>query len=309
MITSGIILQILQSIIVPVFVVASVGFIIQRVTSIETSSISNVVLHAFTPCLVFTSILNSSFIANEWLKVSVVALVSTLALIVVSWATAKTLGLSGKLTTAFVLSTSFVNSGNYGLPLSLFGFGEKGLESAVIFFVVTLLLMFTLGVFVASNGRGGLKQAVNNLLRLPLMYTIFVALAVRLSGVSVPQPVLQGVNLMSQAAIPTLLVLLGMDLARSRFKRSHSINWKLVSLSSTIKLLFPILFVSLLAESIGLGGVAGKVTLVQASMPTGVFMMLITLKFGGDSHFVTSAIVVSTLVSILTLTLLLSFLI
>ena len=309
MITTEIILQILQSIIVPVFVVASVGFIIQRVTSIETSSISNVVLNAFTPCLVFTSILNSSFIANEWWKVSVVALVSTLALIVVSWATAKTLGLSGKLTTAFVLSTSFVNSGNYGLPLSLFAFGEKGLESAVIFFVVTLLLMFTLGVFVASNGRGGVRQAVNNLLRLPLMYTIFAALAVRLSGVSVPQPVLQGVNLMSQAAIPTLLVLLGMDLARSRFQRSHSINWKLVSLSSTIKLLFPILFVSLLAESIGLGGVAGKVTLVQASMPTGVFMMLITLKFGGDSHFVTSAIVVSTLVSILTLTLLLSFLI
>ena len=309
MITSDIILQILESVIIPVFLVTGVGYAIQRVTLIESSSLSSIVLHVFTPCLIFTLLLNDTFVADEWWKVSVVAVVSTLALVAVSWGVSKTLGLSRELTTAFVLSTSFVNSGNYGLPVSFFAFGEKGLGIAVIFFVVTILLMLTLGVLVASNDRGGFRQAVNSLLRLPLMYTILVALAIRLSGVNVPQPILQAVNLMSQAAIPTLLVLLGMDLARSTVNKSHSINWKLVSLSSMIKLLLPILFVSLITQAIGLGGVAGKVTLVQASMPTGVFMMLISMKYGGDSHFVTSAIVVSTLASVLTLTLLLSSLV
>ncbi len=269
---------------------------------------SNIVLHVFTPCLIFASIVNSTWVANEWWKIPALAVSSTFALLALSWLIARLLGLSKELTTAFILSTSFVNTGNYGLPLSLFAFGQRGLESAAIFFVVTALLMFTVGVLVASNGKGGLRQALRGVFRLPLIYATLAGVGVRIAGVNLPGPLFQGIDLMSQAAIPAMLILLGMDLAGSRFQRLGSISWRLVSLSSVIKLLFPVLLVSLLGGLIGLSGIPLKVSLVQASMPTAVFVSLIALKFGGDSHFVTTVVVVSTLVSIVTLTLLLSFL-
>ena len=235
-----------------------------------------------------------------------VATASTLALIVLSWMIARGLRLGRELAAAFVLSTSFVNAGNYGLPLSLFAFGEKGLELAVVVFVVTSILMFTVGVFIACNGGGGLRQAARSAVRLPLIYAVVAAVTVKLTGVVVPQPIFQGVDLMSQAAIPAMLIVLGMELACSDFHQSLA-NWKLVSLSSVIKLLFPILLVVLVSEAIGLEGLARNVTLIQASMPTAVFIVILTVKFGGDSRFVTSAVVLSTMVSIATLTLLLSF--
>jgi predicted permease len=294
----------LQAVILPVFIVIAVGFILQKLMAIEAVSISNIVLHVFTPCLIFTSIIGSSLGSNDWWKISLLAVASTIALVALSWTIARGLHLSRELATAFVLSTSFVNAGNYGLPLSLFAFGEKGLEIAVIFFVATFVLVFTLGVFIACS-RGGVREAVKSIVRLPLTYALLAAIAVRFSGVVVPQPVLQGVNLMSQAAIPAMLIVLGMELARSNSQQL--VNWKLVGLSSAIKLLLPMLLVAVISDAIGLGGIARDVTLVQASTPTAVFAVILTVKFGGDSRFVTSAIVLSTLASILTLTLLLSF--
>lgn len=309
MITVAVIAQILETVIVPVFIVIAAGFLLQKLAPVEsTASVSSIILHTFTPCLVFISIISSSFESDAWWKICFIAIVSILALVVLSWAVSKALRLTKKSTAAFVLSTSFLNAGNYGLPLTLFAFGEKGLALAVIFFVASSLLTFTVGVFVASQGSHGLRESVKNVVRLPLIYSILAAAAVRLSGFTIPKPILQGVGLMGQAAIPAMLIVLGMELARSTFRESSSKDWTLIGFSSVIKLLFPILFVSLLSGMIGLTGLAGKVALVQASMPTAVFVVIITLKYGGNSRFVTNAVVVSTLASVVTLTLLLSIL-
>jgi len=286
--------------------VIGVGFALQKLISIETVSVSNIVLHVFAPCLVFISVIGSSSGSSDWWKVSVIAIASTLVLVALSAAVARALRLSRELATAFVLSTSFVNAGNYGLPVSLFAFGERGLELAVIFFVVTFVLVFTLGVFIACNSRGGVSEAVKSIVRLPLTYAVLAAVVVRFSAVVVPQPILQGVNLMSQATIPSMLIVLGMELARSNFH--ELVNWRLAGLSSAIRLLFPILLVAVISDVIGLGGIARNVALVQASTPTAVFAVILTVKFGGDSRFATSAIILSTVASILTLTILLSFL-
>jgi len=258
---------------------------------------------------VFVLIVNSSLQVGEWLGVTIVAVVSTLVLVAVSWAASRAFHLKRELMSAMILSSSFVNAGNYGMPLSLFAFGEKGLELAVIFYIVGTLLSFTVGVFIACRGRYGFSESVASVLRLPLIYALIAAVAVRLGGFNLPQGILRGLNLMGQAAIPAMLILLGVELARSTSKRADLVNLKWLGLSSGIKLLFPIFFVSQFAVFIGLRGLASSVALVQASMPTAVYMAVITTKYGGNSRFVTSGIVMSTLASIVTLTLLLSYLI
>jgi hypothetical protein len=206
------------------------------------------------------------------------------------------------------MSISFVNAGNYGLPLILFAFGEDGLGLAVIFFIVNLLLMFTVGVFIASHGKRGFSDSVNSVIRLPLIYALLAAVALKLAGITVPQPILGTVDFMGQAAIPSMLIMLGLELGRSRFQRSQLASWKLMALSTTIKLLFPIIFVSLFSHLIELEGLATKVSILQASMPTAVMVAILTTEFGGDSHFATNTILLSTIASIVTLTLLMSFL-
>lgn len=100
-----------------------------------------------------------------------------------------------------------------------------------------------------------------------------------------------------------------MELADSRFVKRGWVSWKLVSLSSTLKLLFPIIPVTLFSILIGLGDLVLKVAMVQACMPTAITGLVLTLRFEGDTHFVSSVILVATLASVITLTVLLSFLI
>ena len=283
------------------------GYALQKLTSAETTTLSNVVLHILTPCLIFASIVNASFEGNEWLEVAVIAAATTFTLLLVSFVAARVMKLSNELSSTFVLSISFGNVGNYGFPLCFFSFGEKGLGFAVFFYLVSIVLMFTVGVLVASGSSSGLRQGLKSVVRLPIIYAICAAAAVKLSGVTLPMPIMQAANLTSQGTIPIMLILMGMELARSRVQWSRSERWGLISLSSGLKLVFPILFVGIIDQLIGLTGVAGKVTILQASMPTAVFVTLLTMKYGGDSRLATSTVLLSTIISIATLTALLSF--
>lgn len=305
-VTLGLVLQILEDVIAPVFLIVAVGFVIRRLTSIETASLSEIILYAFTPCLVFTQIIQSSLGGRMWAEISFITVVTALVMMCASWSIGKVLGLSKKSVSAFVLSTSLVNAGNYGLPLNMLAFGEAGLELAVVYFVVSSVLSYTLGVFIASHGTQSLKESLRSVMRLPHVYAVLGAFAVKLLGVTIPAPVLQPANLMGEATIPAMLVVLGMELARPAL-RPNAINWPLVSLSSAIKLLFPIIPVLLLSSLIGLGGMARNVTLLQACMPTAILAVIFTVKFKGDSQLVTHVITLSTLASIVTLTLLISF--
>jgi hypothetical protein len=227
-------------------------------------------------------------------------------MICVSWSIGTALRLDQMSMSAFILATSLVNTGNFGLPVNLLAFGQTGLELAVVYYVVSSILTYTLGVFVASHGTQGLKESLTKVVRLPHIYAVLVAFAVKLIGIGIPDPVYQPVNLMAQAAIPAMLVVLGMELAQPSLY-SNSANWPLVSLSSALKLLFPIIPVVLLSSLIGLGGLARDVTLVQACMPTAILAVIFTVKFKGNSQFVTNVIMVATLASVATMTLLLSF--
>jgi len=306
-ITPALVLQILENVIVPVFLIIAIGFIIQRFTLLETRSISDIILFAFTPCLVFTEIVQSSLGSLIWAKIAFTTVAIALVMMSISWSIGKALGLSPKSMSAFILATALVNTGNYGLPVNLLAFGQTGLELAVVYFVVSSLLTYTLGVFIASHGTNGLKASLRSVARLPHIYAVLAAFAMKLLGVGIPAPVWQPLNLMGQATVPAMLVVLGMELAQPALK-SDSVRWRLVSLSSALKLLFPVIPILLLSNIIGLEGLARNVTLVQACMPTAVLAVIFTVKFQGDSQFVTKVIVVTTLASIVTLTLLLSFL-
>ena len=305
-VTPGLVLQILEQVIAPVFIIIATGFLIRRIVSVENRSLSDLILYVLTPCLVFTSIVQSSLGERTWADIALITVATAFVMMSVSWSIGRVLRLNQKRLSAFILTTSLVNTGNVGLSVNLLAFGQAGLELAVVYFVISSILSYTLGVFVASNGTQSLKESLRSVVRLPHIYAVLAAFAVKLLNVGVPDLIFEPVNLMGQAAIPVMLVVLGMELAQTAL-HSNSTNWALVALSSAIKLLFPIVPVVLLSSLIGLGGLARNVTLVQACMPTAILAVIFTVKFKGDSQFVTNVIIVATLVSVATLTLLLSF--
>jgi len=198
----------------------------------------------------------------------------------------------------------FANTGNYGLPLVSFAFGEDALPYAAIYFVTTTFLFYSVGVFIASLGHMNFKEAAFGLLKIPSLYAVLLAILINLFGIQIPGPVMRTVDLASGGTIPVMLVLLGVELSRVEI----SGNRLAMQLSVALRLLVAPLIGFLLAALLGVNGLVRGAVVTQVAMPSIVSSTVLAMEYQLDSKLVTAVIFISTLLSPLTLTPLLVFL-
>jgi predicted permease len=137
-----------------------------------------------------------------------------------------------------------------------------------------------------------------------MIYAVAAALFFNLTRIPVPGFVNSALALPSQAAIPLMLLVLGMTFAStSRIERPG-----LVSVAAVTRLVIGTLVGWVLTIALGIDGVARDVLIVGAAMPTAVFTILTATQFDARPRFVTDVVVVSTLASIVTVTAVLAIL-
>jgi hypothetical protein len=198
----------------------------------------------------------------------------------------------------------FANTGNYGLPLVSFAFGEEALSYASIYFIVTTMLFYTLGIFLASLGHMSLKEATLGLFRIPMMYAMLIAILINMWNIELPVPVARTVELAADGTIPLMLILLGVQLTQVEL----SGNRRAMQISVGLRLLIAPLTALLFAAFFGLQGNPLQASVTQASMPSMVSSTVLATEYNLDAKLVTAVVFISTLLSPFTLTPLLVFL-
>lgn len=296
---------ILTNNILPAFLVMAAGVILDRGLQVDKRALSRTAIYVLTPCLVFSSIVESTVDPAQFGSMIVYVLVLTLVLVLLALGVARALGWSRSMTDALILSTAFLNAGNFGLPIVLFSFGELGLELATVFYVASNLSCNSLAAFFAARGNGGGRKALLSVLRLPGPYAFVLALGLRLLGVSVPGPLLRPVALIGGASVPVLLMMLGLQLSQTRVSRRYG----QIAVGVFLRLGVGALVGLGLAEVLGLEGLARSVAVTEAATPTAVNSALMAIEFGSDADYVTSVTFCSTLFSGVTLAVLLSHLV
>lgn len=297
------IITVLFNVILPVFLVVGAGALTGRRLDLEIRSLSRSVLYVFGPSLVFRSLLTTELSAADAAQIMAFAVVTTAILAVVASIISRGLDFSAVRANAFMLTVLLINSGNYGLPVNLFAFGDPGLERAVVFFAASSVMVNTIGVYLASRGHAEPSAALRNVFRLPLVYAVALAFGLRATGVnSLPPVLLQPIDLLADAAVPVLLFVLGIELTETRLTR----ELRSVSLATALRLGVSAAVAIGVATAMGLEGLTRQVCIVQASMPTAVFSVVLAVEFDTDPQFVTSVVFISTLLSMLTLTVLLT---
>ncbi len=295
--------SILINIISPIVLVAAVGFILARTLGLEARPYSRLMLYFFTPALVFSSMYHAK-ISNEYTAIGVYAMIITLLMTVLAWGLAKLLHYDRVTESAFLLGVLFVNAGNYGLPLILFAFGEEGMARAAFYFTMSAILTQTLGIFIAARGRANALTALRNVLRMPLIYAVGLGLIFNLAHIPVPEPIMKSVDLAAGGAVPVMLAILGIELARVKIESERG----LIGLATIVKLIATPLVAFPLAALMGLDGLTRAVCIIEASMPTAVMASIVAVEFDTRPKLVTGIVFVSTLGSIITLTVLLGIL-
>lgn len=298
-----ILLTVLIDIVLPVFVLIGAGFILARTMSLNAQTLSRLSLYVLAPALVFSKLSQTTLPSTDLVQIVLFTVVGTLAVLLLSWAVARLLRLDRSRESAFMLVCSFVNHGNYGLPLVLFAFGQEGLERALIYFVTGALLTNTLGVFIASRGKAKATSSLLNIFRIPMIYAIAVAFAVNATNSVLPQAILKPVEMAGNAAIPVMLLLLGVQLAGTLLGQQA----RLISVAVGVRLVGGAVVGLAVAALMGLTGITWQACVVEHSTPTAVTTGILATEFGAEAEFVTGVIFASTLASIATMTLLLAW--
>jgi len=300
----SLLLSIFTDDILPILLVAFVGFLLARYLRVDVKTLSRVTLYALTPCLAFNVLVTSNIGVAELGRMALFAVCTVLGIGLIARLIMLPLRLDRATASACLIVVMFANGGNYGLPLTLFAFGQEALAYATVYFVTSVTLTYTVGIFLASSGQHSLRQALISVFKMPVVYGVALALVVILTRTTLPLPVMRPIQLLNNAAIPAMLLILGMQLERAvRPERP----W-LVGLATALRLVVSMALGFALAPMFGLSGVARQAGLIQAAMPTAVITTILALEYKLDSSFVTGVVFLSTLLSPFTLTVLIAFL-
>lgn len=304
------ILGVFASAILPVVAIAAAGFALGRTREVDPAALNTVTVYVLAPALVFHSLATSTLAAGTLARVAVGVVAFTLAMAAVAEGFGRLRGTKEPLLSALVLVAAFSNAGNLGIPVSDFAFGSAGRETAVLFMSVQAVLMYTVGVYVASRsgGAAGLS-GVRRVFRLPLVYAVVGALVARALGVvpAADAASMEAVGLVGDSAIPVMLLVLGLQLARTDYAAALS----KARTGTALRLL--------VAPAVGLGvahavgfsdPTVARVFVLEAAMPAAVTPVILVAEFAGTSRvggvtvpeYVSTCVLVTTLLSIPLLT-------
>jgi malate permease and related proteins len=297
-------LNIFANNLLPVLLLAGAGFTLGKTLKLDPRPLGRVIFYILSPILIFNLITQSQLsLGTIGLMMGFAACVM-LATAGLAFLLGKILHLERATLTTITLTSLIGNNGNYGLPIISFAFGQETLAYASIYFVTSSVMVYTLGVVIVSLGHLRLKDALFGLLKVPAIYAIILAIIFVRTGWILPEPVQRTVTLAAGAAVPAMLILLGLELQRAEWTR----NLRALSIPVFCRLVAGPFIAMGLASLLGLQGPARQAGVTEAGMPTAVMTTILASEYKLEPSLVTAIVFISTILSPLTLTPLLYFL-
>jgi malate permease and related proteins len=288
----------------PIFLAAGAGYLLSRYLGVNSRPISQLSFYIFSPCLVFLLITRNELDNTDILQMMFYPAVLVFLVGTVTYLVGRMIKLERRLLMASVLAAMLMNAGNYGLPVNLFAFGEQALAYASLYFVMMSIITYTVGVVIASMGSYGLKESMAGLIKIPAIYAVLLAFLFSNLDLTLPMPVDRTVTLLGNAAVPSMLVILGMQLQK--------VEWngypRALALAGGMRMLVAPLIATGISLVFGISGPARQAYILESAMPTAVFTTILATEFDLEPAFITTVVLMTTLISPLTLTPLLAFL-
>lgn len=284
-------------IVAPVFLLASVGFVwVKLGFDYRIQFVTRLAMTLSVPCLIFTALMKTQIAPDALTTVSLAAIVAY-GLVTLGCAV---LVRAGRLEMRTYLAPLIMgNTGNLGLPLALFAFGEEGLGYAVVIFAIMAIYSFTAGVWLVSGG-GSLSKVIKE----PLVGATLLGGLFMWQDWQTPRFLTNTLELIGQMAIPLMLITLGVAVARLKPLSITRAIWL-----SVLKAALCIAAAWFAGRWFALDQVPFAVLVLQVATPVAVTSYLLAAKYEADADSVAGLVVVSTLLSVGYIPLTLAFLI
>jgi len=208
---------------------------------------------------------------------------------------------------SLAMASTFSNSVMLGVPLAIMAFGpEAAAPSALLISLDTpLLWIFATLHYEAfrSERTGSLFGALGaifiSLLKNPIVASVLIAIVFKFAGLQLPELADRTVTLLGQAAVPSMLVALGMSIATYKMA-GQAPTLGLISLLKLV--IMPALAFVFAAYVFELPKLWTAIIVLFAALPVGANAYLFAVKYEAAVGSVSTSVAVSTLISIFGIT-------
>lgn len=294
-------------IVLPAFLIFGTGFIGQKLLNLDIKSVSTMSLYLMMPFLTFDTFYTND-LNMEYFYMFILSVLLTLVLIVITIIGGKIVKADKTNMSALMLGTVFPNSGNYGAPVALFAYGMGAFHYAIIIMVIHGLIQNTIGIFIASYGSEKsttAKEALINVAKMPVLYGVILGILLQILHINLPPTIVDGINLLGTASIPTVMLILGMQLAEIKRQK---FEYKYINTVTIIRMVISPLVAVVLVSFFPVNDLLKNVFILLAAMPVAVNTTLLAVQFNTKPNLVSFTTLVTTILSIATIPITIYFL-
>lgn len=275
----------LFAVLAPVFIVAGIGFIwARRGNAYPTDFIASLVMTVGTPSLVLSTLHRTRLEPAAFASMALACVLCMVVMAAVGYIVSRAFRQHWRvLMPAFM----FPNTGNMGLPVALYAFGEQGLALAVAFFLTLSSFQFTLGIAL-SGGVASFRGLLKN----PIVVSLAMALPMIFFDIKLPLWLGNTVDLLGGMTIPLMLLTLGVSLASIRLSDVGS-----GMLIGGLRLVLGGAVGWGIGAALDLQTLERAVLVMQSAMPVAVFNYLLAVRANQSPEQVANVVMCSTVLS------------
>jgi predicted permease len=296
------------TVLLPILIMIALGALINRRGRIQIDSLNQITIYLLVPSFLFEQIYDCQLTWSDIAQITWGGFLPVFLLGGMLWAIYAWRGYAASTTSALLLGCLVYNAGNFGLPVTeLFyqqhpqifvGMDGEGVAVQAMLIMLSNISVWLIGYGVIAFGKGQGLAGLLGFFRLPMIYTVAAAFAVRETGAEVPQFLLIPITLLAEATVPVMLLTLGAQLA----KNAQWPNWQLIGPAMAVKLLALPALTGLIAWGLGIWPWPGAQLVIAAAAPTAVNTLIISLELGGDSRTAADCVFWTTIGSVFTVT-------
>ncbi len=293
-------------VILPVFVVVAAGYGASYagvIKAVDNDGLSRFVFNIALPVLLFDSLakvtlpeqFNWQFLVSYYL---VVLIIYGLAV----WLGKRWFGASAQEQGVLGIGASYSNLVLIGLPIVSAGLGDEALLPLFLLVSIHSAVLFFLSTVMVERGeRHGRSlqqialQTGKSLARNPIIIGLVSGLLVNLLAIPIPGPLDDAVSLLSRAALPCSLFVLGASLTTYKIAGHLSEAWLIIGLKMVLQ---PLLVWILVFRVFEIDPLWGTVAVMAAGMPVGINAYMFAQKYQTGIAVLSTAVLLSTIFAI-----------
>ncbi len=283
-------LSALLDVILPVLVVVAVGAALGRFLAPDANTISKVTLYALSPSLALYNLAHSQAEISSAVKIVLGYILFVLIMGRITWLSSR--DQSDQTRRAMVAGVITGNNGNFGLPIALFAFGKAGLELALVVFMVSVLMTFVVTPSVLREGSW--RSRMRTVFALPLVWAALLGFLLNALQLKIPVGLDRGLQLLAEAAVPMLLISLGLQVGSSGFP----VPSVPILRSVALRLVLGPCVALFVAWLVGASGLERGVLVLSSAMPTAINAFLVAQELKVEAKLVGGIVIFTTLLSI-----------